>query len=445
MRRILNDLKIMLLANLWLVPVLAALVGAVFYLVAPPPPMSARMVTGPQGGAYAQFAERLQAELAKEGFTLELQPSRGASDSLAQLLADEPEVQLGIVQSGLERTLSAAQRERLSSLGALYHEPLWLFYRADLELATLHDLRPLRLGLGTRGSGTALLSQALLQASGIATEDYPPHWQALGGGPAVRALQAGELDGLFLVAPAENPLLQQLASDPALRLHHFRRARAYAARLPFVQPLQVSEGLLNLQVGIPRQELTTLSPVASLVVNDSFHPALTPLILQASRQVLAEGNLLDPAGQFPSPSPAPFALSDDAGYFYSKGLPLLQRYLPFRIASLADRYIILLIPLLLILLPLFKAIGPIYQWRIRARIYRWYKHLREIDRQLHSGSLPAQLDEEISRLERLETELAAVEVPLSYSNELYELHVHLRYVIERLQMLQQRRATHNNY
>ncbi|MBP8263607.1 MAG: ABC transporter substrate-binding protein, partial [Pseudomonas sp.] len=209
MRRILNDLKIMLLANLWLVPVLAALVGAVFYLVAPPPPMSARMVTGPQGGAYAQFAERLQAELAKEGFTLELQPSRGASDSLAQLLADEPEVQLGIVQSGLERTLSAAQRERLSSLGALYHEPLWLFYRADLELATLHDLRPLRLGLGTQGSGTALLSQALLQASGIATEDYPPHWQALGGGPAVRALQAGELDGLFLVAPAENPLLQQ--------------------------------------------------------------------------------------------------------------------------------------------------------------------------------------------------------------------------------------------
>ena len=65
MRRILRDLKILILANLWLVPVLAALVGAVFYLVAPPPPMSARMVTGPQGGAYSQFAERLQAELAK--------------------------------------------------------------------------------------------------------------------------------------------------------------------------------------------------------------------------------------------------------------------------------------------------------------------------------------------------------------------------------------------
>ena len=119
----------------------------------------------------------------------------------------------------------------------------------------------------------------------------------------------------------------------------------------------------------------------------------------------------------------------------------MQRYLPFRIASLADRYIILLIPLLLILLPLFKAIGPIYQWRIRARIYRWYKHLREIDRQLHSGSLPAQLDEEISRLERLETELAAVQVPLSYSNELYELHLHLRYEIERLRALQQRQRS----
>jgi hypothetical protein len=115
--------------------------------------------------------------------------------------------------------------------------------------------------------------------------------------------------------------------------------------------------------------------------------------------------------------------------------------MPFRIASLADRYIILLIPLLVILFPLFKAIGPLYRWRIRTRIYRWYKYLREIDRQLDAGSSAAIVDAQIARLEQLEAQLAKVEVPLSYSNELYELHVHLRYVIERLQALQQRQST----
>ncbi|MDZ4194762.1 MAG: C4-dicarboxylate ABC transporter substrate-binding protein, partial [Pseudomonas sp.] len=86
MRRVLNDLKIMILANLWIVPVMAALVWALFQFVAPPPPMSASMATGAQGGAYQQFAERLKEELAKEGFELNLVPTSGSRDNLQRLL-----------------------------------------------------------------------------------------------------------------------------------------------------------------------------------------------------------------------------------------------------------------------------------------------------------------------------------------------------------------------
>ena len=156
--------------------------------------------------------------------------------------------------------------------------------------------------------------------------------------------------------------------------------------------------------------------------------------------MLRNGSLLDPAGSYPAKPPLSLHTLSEADYYYAKGLPILQRYLPFRIASLADRYIILAIPLLVLLFPLFKAIGPIYQWRIRARIYRWYKHLREIDQQLYKGGLPADLSGEITRLEHLEDELARIEVPLSYSSELYQLHMHLRYMIERLQALQQRQG-----
>lgn len=155
---------------------------------------------------------------------------------------------------------------------------------------------------------------------------------------------------------------------------------------------------------------------------------------------MKNGTLLDPPGTYPSAKPQTLSNLGEADYYYEKGLPILQRYLPFRIASLADRYIILLIPLIVIMIPLSKAIGPIYRWRIRARIYRWYKYLREIDRKLDSSTPPEQLAAQIDELEVLERRLAKVEVPLSYSNELYDLHVHLRYVIERLHALQRRQA-----
>ena len=444
MPRVLHDLKIMLLANLWIVPVLAALVGALFYFVAPPPPMSATMATGAEGGAYRLFAQQLKEELSKQGFELELVPSKGSRDNLEHLLAADGAVEIALVQSGMERQLSQADSARLQSLGGIYQEPLWLFHRAEVTLDRVTDLLPLRVATGSVGSGTLAASEAIFAANAIPPEQHPLGWQAFGGNKAATALINGELDAAFFVGPAENALVQQLAANPGLRLANFRRAAAYEARLPFFNRVTVGEGLLNLAQNSPPQDTQILSPVATLVINQEFHPGLVALFLDASREVVKNGSLLDRAGTFPSPEPRTFALAEDAERYYNNGLPLLQRYLPFRIASLADRYIILLIPLLVILIPLLKAVGPLYRWRIRARIYRWYKHLREIDRQIDAGTLPDRLDSEVERLEQLEDELAKVEVPLSYSNELYELHVHLRYVIERLRTLQKRRATTSN-
>ena len=439
MRRILLELKIMLQANLWLVPVLAGLLGAVFYFAAPPPPMSAVMATGTPDGGYTRFAEKLKTELAKQDFELILQPSSGSQDNLKRLLDSRTGVQLALVQSGLERQLQASEFARLHSLGGMYQEPLWLFYRTAIKLDRMADLMPLRLALGEPDRGTYAASAAILEANAILPAQYPAGWQTIGGQAAADALLAGQLDAAFFVAPAESAVVQQLAADPALMLANFRRADAYEARLPFLRRVKVGEGLLNLAHNSPRRDILTMSPVATLVVNQDFNPALTALILQAASEVMRAGTLLDAPGAYPNAQPQTFALASDAERYYKNGLPLLQRYLPFRIASLADRYIILLIPLLMVLFPLSKAIGPLYRWRIRARIYRWYKHLREVDRKLDANTLPATLDAEILRLEQLQQQLVKVEVPLSYSSELYELHVHLRYVIERLQTLQQRR------
>ncbi|MBD9415449.1 PhnD/SsuA/transferrin family substrate-binding protein [Pseudomonas sp. PDM16] len=438
MRRILRDLKILILANLWLVPVVAGLVGALFYFVAPPPPMHARMATGAESGGYHAFAERLQAELEQQGFELELVPSRGSRDNLAKLGAGE--VELALVQSGQELTLDDEARKSISGLGVMYREPLWLFTTRKVKFERLADLLELRLAIGGEDSGTQAVTAALFAANRIEPTAYPQQWQALGGSRAADALLARELDAAFFVGPAENALIQRLAAEPELRLVSLRRTEAYLARLPYLSRLEVGEGMLDMANNTPDRDIVTLGPVATLVAGESFHPSLTPLILEAAKTVLKNGSLLDSAGSYPAKPPLSLQTLSEADYYYDKGLPILQRYLPFRIASLADRYIILAIPLLVLLFPLFKAIGPIYQWRIRARIYRWYKHLREIDQQLYKGQLNGDISAEIERLEKLEDELARVEVPLSYSSELYELHMHLRYMIERLHAVQRRQA-----
>lgn len=438
MRRILNDLKIMLLANLWIVPVLAGLVTALFYFVAPPPPMHATLATGSASGGYHAFGLKLREQLAKEGFDLELVPSRGSRDNLDKLGSGA--VELALVQSGLELSLPRPERERLHGLGVMFQEPLWLFMREEHGFGKLSDLLPLRVAIGSPDSGAGAVVHALLQANRIYPQNLPQNWQSLGGNRAADALIAGELDAAFFIGPAENALIQRLAAQPGLRLTSLRRIEAYQARMSYLTRLDVGEGMLDLASNTPGEDIRTLGPLATLVANDTFHPSLTPLILAAAREVLKDGNLLDTAGDYPAAPAQTLPSLDEADYFYRNGPPILQRYLPFRIASLADRYIILAIPLLVLLFPLFKAVGPIYQWRIRARIYRWYKHLREIDRQLHKGTLQARLGEEISHLEQMEDELAKIQVPLSYSNELYQLHLHVRYMIQRLQALQARQS-----
>lgn len=435
MNRILKDFSIMLRANLWLVPVIAALVAALFYFVAPPPPMHATMSTGGVEGGYAQFAEKLKAELAKEGFELKLVNSKGSRNNAELLLDSNSGINLALMQSGQELEMSHEQRKELYNLGAVFQEPLWLFARADININTLNDLIPLRTAVGSDTGGIRMVLDPMLQASEIDSENLPDTWHRYNGKKALSELFDKKLDAAFFLGPAESSLIQEAASHPSLQLINFSQAAAYRARLPFITEIEVGQGLLNIATNQPHKDITILSPVAMLMANESFHPALTALILVSAQEVMRTGSLIDAPESWPKNLPHDFATLPEAEYFHNEGLPLLQRFLPFRIASLADRYIILVIPLLVLLFPIFKVAGPIYRWRIRARIYRWYRYLRDVDKRFTNQTLPEHIDDEIQRLSDLQNELATVEVPLSYTSELYELHLHVGFVLERLQQL----------
>jgi hypothetical protein len=117
------------------------------------------------------------------------------------------------------------------------------------------------------------------------------------------------------------------------------------------------------------------------------------------------------------------------------GPPVLQRLLPFWLASLVDRLKVMIIPLIMLLMPLLRAAPPLVRWRTRHKIYRWYSALREVDKKLADGLTGPQLDEELARLRDIQHQVTFVDVPLSYMEELYHLRLHLAMVQENLEKL----------
>jgi hypothetical protein len=166
--------------------------------------------------------------------------------------------------------------------------------------------------------------------------------------------------------------------------------------------------------------------VAELVIRDDLHPAFTPVLLAAATRVHGPGDELSKPGEFPSPNFTEFTVEEEAQRFYKYGPPMLQRILPFWLASLVDRLKLMMIPLLVLIMPVVRAAPPLMRWRIRRKIYLWYAVLKEIDQRRVAGMSPAEIDEDLARLTQIEKQIAFVEVPLSYVGEMYHLRLHLR-------------------
>ncbi len=163
-----------------------------------------------------------------------------------------------------------------------------------------------------------------------------------------------------------------------------------------------------------------------------------PLLLATATRVHGKGDELSDPGEFPAESYCDFPLSEDARRFFKSGQPVLQRLLPFWLASLVDRAKVMLIPLVMLMMPLVRAAPPLMRWRTRRKIYRWYSDLREIDQRVVSGLSGPELELELARLRGIEHQVAYVDVPLSYMEEFYHLRLHLGMLQQRLVELRER-------
>jgi len=347
-------------------------------------------------------------------------------------------VQIAFVQGGADRERGPDENPDadLVSLGSMFYEPVWLFYREDAAkrllkksstLSSLSQLPGWRLNIGAEGSGVPVLMKQLLEANKLdrtsITLGRKPQT------PAVVDLLGGEIDALVFASAPESLMVQMLLQTPGIKLFDFAQAEAYSRRFAFMSPVVLPRGVVDLSRDLPPTDVRLVAPTATLVARKDTHPALVQLFVQAAHTIHGEAGWFQRKGEFPNARHTEMPLSDEAQRFYRNGPPFLQRYLPFWLANLIDRMWVVLISIVAILIPLSRVVPPLYEFRIRSRIFRWYGQLRAVE-EAH-GHKPT--DALVKELADLEARVERITVPLSYADELYALRSHINLVRRRLQ------------
>ncbi|WP_319469513.1 TAXI family TRAP transporter solute-binding subunit [uncultured Pseudodesulfovibrio sp.] len=410
---------------------LLAAIWTAYQYVDPAPPKKVTIAAGSRSGAYYQNALKYAKIFAEQGVELEILETKGSMDNLARMSAPDSTVGAAFMQGGIAEH---DEHPDLRSLGSLYYEPLWVFHRKGLKIKALPELKGLKVAIGPKGSGTNDLITNILDENGVEPDNADLIETPTSD--TVRHLLDGTVDVMFLISGIHSDTIHALsAPNSGVHLMSFTRAEAYSRSHRYLTQLTLPRGAINLADDIPSTNVNMLAPTANLVVQEDLHPALKFLFLLAARQVHSKGDIFAQPGTFPNQDALLFPLAEEAESFYKNGPPLLMRYLPYSLAITAERLKILLIPLLTLLYPLFKFTPPAYRWQIRRRIFKWYKHLKQIDIEAYDITTHADAQKMIARLETMDREVLNTSVPLSYTDYIYSLRIHISLIRARLEKL----------
>lgn len=405
-------------------------VGLAIWLVHPAPPDSITFSAGPRGSQFWNTAEKYREILAQNGVKMELVESDGSLDNLRKLSNPAMRVDVGFVQGGVSEGIDITH---LVSLGSVAYVPLVVFCKSANPIEQLSALKGKRIAVGPAGSGTRLLAVTLLKASGIEA-DASTQMLDIGGDDAAKALSDGQVDAIFLMGDsATPPTMFRLARTPGIHAMDFTQALAYSRRYPYLNEVVLPMGVLDFRNNIPSADLHLLAPMAELVARDDLHPALSDLLIDAARQVNGGASVLQRTGEFPAPLHHEFRISDDAERYYSSGKSFLYRTLPFWLASLADRLLVIVVPLLVLLIPGMRIVPALYSWRIKSRLYRWYGALISLERSMFEGAVSDEARAEmLARLDQIEDSVNHMKMPLAFADQFYVLREHIGFVKARL-------------
>ncbi len=405
---------------------MAILCGASLFIWQSLPPRTIVMVTGAEGGANYELGGRYREALAKQGVKLQLRPTSGGLENLQKLSDARSGVSVGFVQGGTTNTKDSPE---LESLGTIFYEPLWLFRRAELPNG-IRQLRGRRLSIGPEGSGGRALALQIMSRTRIDSivgelSGFAPH-------VAAEKLIAGEIDAALIVTGWDSPAIQSLLNAKGIELDSYMYADALVAIYPFLHKLILPAGVVDVLTPRPPADVVLLAPKASLVVRADLHPALQYLLLDAAVQIHSLPGIFHKAGQFPAAEAIDLPLSDEAKRFYKSGRPFLQGYLPFWVATLVEKLLLVLIPLAALIYPAFRFLPQTYDWIMQMKIRRLYDEIRSIEGDMEAQRPKFNADDLNAKLDEIDQRANHLGLPTVYASSLYTLRSHIDLVRARL-------------
>jgi TRAP-type uncharacterized transport system substrate-binding protein len=390
---------------------------ALAYLI-PAPPSKITIATSLREDHYQSLGARYQGLLAGSDIKLELLVTQGAKENLRLLNDPTSGIQIGFMQGGVSNSRLSPD---LLSLGRIDYQIFWLFYLAGETVTELSQLRGKRIALGPLDSGDRAVCEKILAASGINYDNttllyLPP-------AEAVKALDEGTVDALFLNLSVDSPILNSLLAGPQYRIMSFNEADALTRIFPYLVRLILPRGAIDLQRKIPHADINLISTTNVVLVRKEIHPTVIDLVAEAILEAHSQPGLFQRVGDFPTQVDPEFPMAQSARDFYKSGPSFLNRYLPFWMTSYVQRVIAVLLAVIAIVVPVFNYGPKLYLWFIRERVRRLYRRLRLVDKDLIAARSLSDAQTLQSELESI-ARLASI-LPMRNSELFFELGAHI--------------------
>ena len=402
---------------------------AVFWFFHSAPPRTIIITSGAPGSSFEANAEKYRVILARKGVKLKILPSQGSLENLRRL--DDPKfhVDIGFVQGGIT---NVPDLNKLVSLGSISYEPLLVFYRGAAPVNLLSAFSGKRVAIGAAGSGTRSLALQLLALNGI-TPGGATTLLDLDGGDAANALLEGSVEAVFLMGDTTSiAVMRQLEQAPNIQLFDFTQADGYSRRISYVNKLVFPQGSIDFGKNIPAHDVNLIGPTVELLARPDLHPALSDMLIEAAQEAHGAPGVFKRRGEFPALVQHDFPISADASRYYKSGKSFFYRFLPFGLASLVSRIVVVFVPLVVLLIPALRIIPAALKWRMQMRINRWYRELLALERNLPGEGTPASREKLMARLGRIENEVNKMKVPTSFAGQFYDLRGNIQFVRDRL-------------
>ncbi|MES1977582.1 MAG: TAXI family TRAP transporter solute-binding subunit [Pseudomonadota bacterium] len=397
------------------------------------PPDRVVIAAGSPQGGYSALAQRYAEQLERQGMNVEIVYSDTQRGALDRIINDGEHASIGFAHG-----IYASPEKPLQALAVVGQDPVWIFSGPG-GAASLAQLRPgARVAAGPPGSSSFIAARALLEHAGIRIADV--RFDPATGVKAAEALTDGNLDMVFQASGEDAQSIQLLTRQPGIQLLGTEHAGSLAAKEPRLQPLLLPQGAIELRGDIPPRDLTLMSLQTHLLARPDVHPALQRALLDAAIEIHEVPNFLQRHGQFPSFKGTDFPLSPAARDYSLGARPWLETLLPYRTAQRMELFVYAVVPILVIALLVLAWIPRLFDWRIMAALNHFYGDVKFLESEMDSvaSEQPMALKRLLERLDAIESQVVALDMPDEFAERWYTLREHLAAAQDRLLKLRAR-------